>query len=79
MSNIVILKLKNGKGVYLDGDSITQEEALEIAECLCHTWGVIDQYITAYVLYDVKPRHRADCHHYTTLEDALEQAWFEWT
>ena len=36
---LTLLKLANGKNVYLDGDSVEQKEALEIAHSLVKTWG----------------------------------------
>lgn len=69
---IPITVLGNGKPVYLDGDSISQQEALEIAGKLLATWGDVYPKIKAMLLYEWKPQVWNDCPHEETLETALE-------
>ena len=68
---LTLLSLKNGKEVSLTGDSVTQEEALEIAQKLLRTWGQVHPKAKAVMLYDVEPKRFRECSHYPTLEEGL--------
>ena len=41
IDKLALLHLGNGKGIYIDGNSVTQEEALEIVGSILKTWGHI--------------------------------------
>lgn len=68
-----VLTLGNGKVVSLAGDSITREEAIEIASRLLERWGQVHPKAKAVMLYEVEPKHYSECPHYPTLEDGLEE------
>lgn len=69
---IPILRLKNGKWVYLEGSSVTKKEALEIADRLIALWGQILPQAKAVMLYEVSPQWFSPCPHYQKLADGLE-------
>jgi len=69
---IAILKLSNGKFIYVDGNSITQEEALESARKFVETWGQVHQHAKAVILYEVEPKTFSECPHYEATKEGLE-------
>lgn len=74
-NKVSLLSLGSGKMVYMDGPSITQEEALEIAARLCETWGQVHPEVKARVMYeyDVPKGDFSECPHLDTKEEALEE------
>ncbi len=69
---IPLLSLGNGKTLHLDGNEITQEEALDAAQKLLVTWGQIDHHVKAIVVYKIDNDQFCECPHAATLKEALE-------
>ena len=69
---IVILELSNGKSIYIDGNSITQDEVLGIAKKLVETWGQVHSHAKAVVLYEIEPITFSECPHYEATKEGLE-------
>ena len=70
---IQIETLSNGKAVCLEGNEITQEEALELAKKLVNTWGRVHRYAKAVIFYEVEPRVFSECPHYGPTEEGLKR------
>lgn len=68
---IALLSLADGRMVRLDGDVVTQEDALEVARSLVNTWGQLHPKAVAKVLIEVTPNHWSDCPHYEDLAEGL--------
>lgn len=69
---IPLLELHDGRQVWLDGDQITQQDALDIARGLVKTWGALHPAATAKLMVEVKPKIWSACPHYDTLEEGLK-------
>ena len=69
---IQLLKTDDGRGVYLDGDEITRNDAIAIANKLLKVWGQVHPKARALLVYEVTPQHYSDCNHYETLEEGLK-------
>ena len=68
---IELTRLSNGKRVYIEGDSVTQDEALELANSLVAVWGVVHPFAKAVILYEVEPVSYSNCPHYDFTKDGL--------
>lgn len=70
---IPILTIRDGRQVFLEGDSIQSDEALEIAQNLIATWGGTGHSkIKLGLVYIIEPNNWVDCPHFATLEEAKE-------
>lgn len=75
---MVLLELKNGTKVSTDKNGVTQDEALEIAQSLVNTWGVVHPHVKVILVYEaeVKDGGFSECPHYSSLEQALKcEGW----
>lgn len=67
-----LVTLKSGKTVYLDGNSVTSEEALETAKRLFDAFGLHAPRITRHLMYEVQPAIYSSCPHTDSIEQAIE-------
>jgi hypothetical protein len=74
IERIPLVRLQNGKMVWLDGASVTQEEGLEIAKKLFDTFGLQGPRISRKLMYEITPHIWRDCSHTESLEEARRMA-----
>lgn len=71
-----ILTLDNGKTLYLQGDSINRDEAIEIAQeiidLFCPPIGAFR--VRPRVIYEAEPKHHTPCPHADSMEEAVDKA-----
>ena len=58
--------------VSLEGNIITQDIAIEIAQALLATWGQVHPKGKAKVVFEIEPKTFSECPHYPTLAEGLE-------
>lgn len=69
-----ILRLPDERVLWLDGDKISSQDALYIAQQLFDAFGLDGPRITRHLMYEVEPAIFSECPHTTSIEEAIEMS-----
>lgn len=69
-----VLTLPDRRVLRLDGNAISSEDALWIAQKLFDVFSVQGPRISRHLMYEVKPSMFAECPHTTSIEEAIEMS-----
>lgn len=71
-NDIPVLTLPDGRVLWLEGNAISSEDGLLIAQKLFDAFGGHGPRITRHLMYDVQPASYAECNHTESFEDAID-------